>query len=318
MAKASINIKAASATSEVHNKREVKLDYNFPELEANNESWPPEEEMQSIADREKEIKAYCKKTSGRKLQKNATPIREGVVNLNENHTIDDLKQLAKDLKEKHKIDCFQIHIHRDEGKSKNESNYHAKMVFDWQDKETGKTLKLGRAAISQIQDTVAESLKMERGELRVNSNRKHLEPIEFKRQQEELRLKELQLEYEKLEQKKNTVRERNRQLADHIQEAERRIREIEQDDRKQSEARSERITEFATNGAQFRKEWLRMDEIEQQKLIQELDTAHSEQSTIFESQQREIADLTQSVYFEQEEIRKLEQEITSAERKIGF
>jgi len=133
-----------------------------------------------------------------------------------------------------------------------------------------------------------------------------------------LRLKELQLEYEKLEQKKNTVRERNRQLADHIQEAERRIREIEQDDRKQSEARSERITEFATNGAQFRKEWLRMDEIEQQKLIQELDTAHSEQSTIFESQQREIADLTQSVYFEQEEIRKLEQEITSAERKIGF
>ena len=207
MAKASINIKAVSATSELHNKREVKLDYNYPELEVNNESW----QADTIAEREKEIKAYCKEVSGRKLQKNATPIREGVVNLNSNHTMEDLKQLAKDLKEKHKIDCFQIHIHRDEGKSKNEINYHAHMVFDWQDKETGKTLKLGKAAISQLQDTVSESLKMERGVLKVNSNRQRLEPVEYKRQQEEIKVKELQQQVEQLEQKKNTATERNRE-----------------------------------------------------------------------------------------------------------
>lgn len=223
MAKASINIKAVSATSELHNKREVKLDYNYPELEVNNESW----EANTIEEREKEIKAYCKQVSGRKLQKNATPIREGVVNLNSNHTMEDLKQLAKDLKAKHKIDCFQIHIHRDEGKSREDLNYHAHMVFDWQDKETGKTLKLGKAAISQLQDTVAESLKMERGELRVNSNRNRLEPIEYKRQQEELRLKELQPQIERLEQKKNTATERNTRCADEYRQASERHRELE-------------------------------------------------------------------------------------------
>jgi chromosome segregation ATPase len=223
MAKASINIKAASATSELHNKREIELDYNYPDLEVNNESW----ELTTIEEREKEIKAHCKVTSGRKLQKNATPIREGVVNLKANHTMDDLKELAKEIKEKHKIDCFQIHIHRDEGKSREDLNYHAHMVFDWQDKETGKTLKLGKASISQLQDTVAESLKMERGELRVNSNRKRLEPIEYKRQQEELRLKELQPQIEQLEQKKNRATERNAQCADEHRQASERHRDLE-------------------------------------------------------------------------------------------
>lgn len=201
MAKASINIKPVSATSEAHNRREVKLDYNFPELEQHNESW----EVSSISNREKEIEKYCKKVSGRKLQKNSTPIREGVVNLNVNHTMDDLKKLADIIRERHKIDCFQIHIHRDEGKSEKELNYHAHMVFDWQDKETGKTLKLGRADISQLQDTVSEVLQMERGELKVNSNRKHLEPIEYKRQQEEIRLNELRLQVNQLEQQKKKL-----------------------------------------------------------------------------------------------------------------
>lgn len=189
MAKASIHFSPIQSNSEAHNERSTRLDYNFPELEKNNESFI----LERVATREKAINSYCKKVSGRKLQKNAEPIREAVVNLNSHHTMADLKRLATVLKEKKGIDCFQIHIHRDEGKSRDELNYHAHMIFDWQDKTTGKTLKLNRTDLSQIQDIVAETLQMQRGELRVNSNRERLEAVEYKRQQEEIRLKEAEI-----------------------------------------------------------------------------------------------------------------------------
>lgn len=223
MAKASINFKVVQSNSKNHNERITKLDYNFPDLEHQNETWKSAE----IDKKEDEIRTYCKQKSGRKMQKNAEPIREAVVNLNANHTMGDLKKLAKELKENHQIDCFQIHIHRDEGKSRQEINYHAHMLFDWQDKETGKTLKLNRTDLSKIQDLVSQNLKMERGELRVNSNRERLEPIEYKRQQEELRLKELQPQIERLEQKKNRATERNARCADEHRQASERHRELE-------------------------------------------------------------------------------------------
>lgn len=215
MAKSSIHFRAAVSTSEAHNTRSVKLDYNVPELEKNNESLVTE----SIDDRLKKVRAHCKKTSGRKLQKNAQIIREAVVNLNPETTMEDLKKLANELKTQYGINCFQIYIHRDEGHKNPQGefviNHHAHMVFDWQDRKTGVTIKLNRLQLSKIQTLVAETLQMERGELRVNSNRERLEPIEYKREQAEKRLQELQEETQELqqqkaelEQKKNTVRER--------------------------------------------------------------------------------------------------------------
>lgn len=205
-AKASINFKIALSNSTAHNERTVKLDYNFPELSRNNESWKIDE----IPTREKEVNRHCLKVSGRKFNKNAEPIREAVVNITSETTMEDLKKLATQLKEKKGIDCFQIYIHRDEGKSREELNHHAHMVFDWQDKKTGRTIKLNRRDLSEIQTMVSDSLNMKRGELRVNSNRERLEPIEYKRQQEELKLQQLQSQVEELEQKKNEATERNR------------------------------------------------------------------------------------------------------------
>jgi hypothetical protein len=206
MAKASINFKAAQPNSKVHNERLVELDYNYPELSRNNESWKIDE----IDARLKFVKSECKRISGRKLQINAEPIREAVVNLNSHHTMEDLKNLANDLQKEKGMRCFQIHIHRDEGKSREDLNYHAHMLFDWTDQKTGNTLKLTKVDLSQIQTIVAQSLKMERGELKVNSNRERLEPIEYKRQQEELKLEKLQAEVAVLEQKKNAAALANR------------------------------------------------------------------------------------------------------------
>lgn len=181
MAKSSIHFSIAKSNSEAHNTRTTKLDYILPELEGNFESWS----QSSIDEKRKEVARHCRKTSGRKLQKNAEPVREAVVNLQPHHTMDDLKRLAEAIRSRFKVDCFQIHIHRDEGHydvvdGTPRINHHAHMLFDWQDKEKGTMLKLNAKDLSQIQTLVAETLNMERGELRVNSNRERLEAVEYK------------------------------------------------------------------------------------------------------------------------------------------
>ena len=216
MSKSSINFKIVKSNSEAHNERKSELDYTFPELSKNNESAV----IESIDSRVKKIEKICKELSGRKLQKNAAPIREAVVNLNANHTLEDVKTLSREINRSKGIGCFQIHLHRDEGKSRSELNYHAHMLFDWQDKETGKTIKLNRQDLSEIQDLVAKHLGMERGELRENSNRQRLEPIEYKRQQEEKRVAELQSTVKDLEQKKKNIVKRHQQHLEEFRKAE--------------------------------------------------------------------------------------------------
>lgn len=181
MAKSSIHFSIAKSNSEAHNTRTTKLDYILPELEGNFESWS----QSSIDEKRKEVARHCRNTSGRKLQKNAEPVREAVVNLQPHHTMDDLKRLAEAIRSRFKVDCFQIHIHRDEGHydvvdGAPRINHHAHMLFDWQDKEKGTMLKINAKDLSQIQTLVAETLNMERGELRVNSNRERLEAVEYK------------------------------------------------------------------------------------------------------------------------------------------
>ena len=188
MSKSSIHFRPVLASSTAHNERQTKLDYVYENLTRNNETW----KVSEIETRTQEIQAHCKATSGRKLQKNAVPVREAVVNLNSYHSMEDLHKLADELRNEFKIDCFQIHIHRDEGKSQDELNHHAHMLFDWQNKSTGKMLRLNREDLSKIQDRVASTLEMERGELRVNSNRDRLEAVEYKKVQEQKQLERIQ------------------------------------------------------------------------------------------------------------------------------
>lgn len=190
--KSSINFKAVDKNSELHNYRKVPLDYLKKEVLGNFENWS----KMTISEVEKEAKQYCKAKSGRKLQKNAKIIREGVVNLKSTTTMDDLKQMASILKDEFGFDIFQIHIHRDEGHYDKKTNkliinHHAHVVARWQDMETGKVLRLLKLDLSKLQTRVAEILDMERGELRVNSNVQRLEAIEYKVQQEEKRLAEV-------------------------------------------------------------------------------------------------------------------------------
>ena len=192
--KTSINFKAVKSDSETHNFRKKTFDYIRKDLTPKNEYWME----QRIADRIQKIEAYCKEKSGRKLQKNAMPVREAVVVIKENTTMLELQNLAKRLEEELDIRVFQIAIHKDEGHTDKDTkewkpNYHAHLVADWQDLNTGKTLKHQSFHYSKMQDLTAECLNMERG---ISGSRGRLEAVEFKIQQKEEDLKVLEERYD--------------------------------------------------------------------------------------------------------------------------
>lgn len=196
--KTSINFKSAKSDSEIHNFRKKSFDYIRKDLTHKNQYWME----QKIADRLLKIESYCKEKSGRKLQKNAMPIREAVVVIKENTTMQDLHNLSKRLEEELKIRIFQIAIHKDEGhydKDTNEwkPNYHAHLVADWQDLQTGKTLKHQSFHYSKMQDFAAECLEMERG---ISGSLARLEAVEFKIKKREEDLKILEERYRQMQQ----------------------------------------------------------------------------------------------------------------------
>lgn len=197
MAKSSIHIKGVKPNSEIHNKRLKEYNYVRKDLTPLNESW----ESESISDARKRINRTYREVTGKKIQKNAVTLKEGVVNLNPYNTMEDLQALKEKLYEKFKIKTIQIHIHRDEGHAKSKTwnqNLHAHMVFDWTNEE-GKTLKLNMYDMVEIQDIVAETLRMKRGQ---KSDVKHLNAVAYKVQQAEKELEELQ---KKADNKENLI-----------------------------------------------------------------------------------------------------------------
>ena len=184
MAQTSIHFQAVKGGSEEHNKRTKKLDYVHHELSSQNDYWQSDTQEARLAF----VTQNAKAKTGRKMQAKATPIREAVVVIENTTTMDDLKKLAKRFNDRFGIDVFQIAIHKDEGYKKSKDgiklNLHAHLVADWTDHESGKSLKLNRNDMAEMQTICAEVLGMERGK---SSEKQHLSAIQYKIAAEEQR-----------------------------------------------------------------------------------------------------------------------------------
>jgi hypothetical protein len=186
----SINIQPIKGGSEDHNLRTKELHYVRKDLSDKNESFS----IDAVKDRLATIKRTYRETTGQKMQKTATPIREGVVVIDKNTSMQQLKSFADRCEKRFGIKAFQIHIHRDEGhrKSKEEwkENLHAHIVYDWTDSK-GKSIKLNRYDMIEMQTMLADSLNMKRG---VSSDKEHLSAIQFKNLAEQEKAKKLHQE----------------------------------------------------------------------------------------------------------------------------
>lgn len=198
MGATSIHVQAVKPGSEIHNFREKELDYVRPELSHLNESWVGD----SISHRLESAKQRYFDTVGQKMQTKAAPIREGVIVIKQETTMQELQQFAAVCKERFGIEAFQIHIHKDEGYMNAKQwtpNLHAHVVFDWT-QPNGKSVRLSRDDMAELQTIASEALGMERG---ASSDRKHLSAMQYKTECAKEQLLQLQKELRSIETKKN-------------------------------------------------------------------------------------------------------------------
>ena len=242
-----------TGTSEAHNRRsaeymaQINKDkiYVRCDLTSQNEVWVAEEiaaidkhdgkVLQTVYDN---LATLVKQKTGRKMQEKirekvnpktgktvkvngSSPIREGVVLMKDDTTMDDLLRYADAVHQRFGITPLQIFIHRDEGHFEGEGdgkvwkpNYHAHIVWDWINHETGKSWKLNQADMRELQSIAAETLQMERGKSKSETGKEHLERNDFiiekqKREAEhaEIRRKEAETECEQMEDKVEQTRQ---------------------------------------------------------------------------------------------------------------
>ena len=228
----SVHIKPCNiGQSEAHNQRtKAYLDhvnaeklYIRKDLTPENQSWASElqgdmplqqyydaigrlvKEKTGRAMQTKERERVNKKTGKVTKIAGCTPLREGVVVCKADTTMEQLRHFADLCRQCFGITVIQIHIHRDEGHyldpndgSTWKPNYHAHIIWDWMNHETGKSYKLDNEDISLIQDMAAESLGMERGVSKQNTGKRHLERNDYIVAKQKQELEESKKQAEKL------------------------------------------------------------------------------------------------------------------------
>ena len=211
--KTSINIKPCNlGSSSPHNKRSAEYLANIrkekfyirTDLMERNEMWVSSQLGDtSLTDYYNQIAAMVKEKIGRAMQtkdrervnkktgkvtivRGSTPLKEGVVVIKEDTTMEQLQKFCKVCNERWGVTALQVFIHRDEGHYRIpgdnatwKPNLHAHIVWDWMNHETGKSCKLDEKAMSEMQTVLAECLEMERGISKEITGKEHLERTDF-------------------------------------------------------------------------------------------------------------------------------------------
>ena len=211
-AKASDHVKPCNIEqSERHNRRDAdyiaslnpRTLYVRTELSHNNESYVvPDLKDVTLQQHYDSIKVMVKQKTGRAMQEKkvtvigkngkpkerngSSPIRESVVNIKPDTTMSDLLKYTEKVRQRWGVRAIQIHIHKDEGHYTNpddpstwQPNLHAHIIWDWMNHETGKSFKLGKKDMEELQDMAAETLEMERGKRKSETGAEHLERNDY-------------------------------------------------------------------------------------------------------------------------------------------
>lgn len=250
MAKTMVKFRAAALNCDRHNKREKQLGHTRPELQpADKNKWmweaPGKQSVYMMRKQaEKEYHAIPVVAHGKhgdyithkSLPKNAVPVKEAVVKIKKETSIEQLRHLAAFWEKKYGIRAVGIYIHLDEGhwgtlkdgqtedmyrrddgkewKRMNEfgeweywkPNYHAHIDFDWFDHKKGRCISLDKQDMRHIEDDSAFMLRMERGTPKTISGVQGIDTWDFKKQEESKRLAEKYARgKEKIQEQQNTI-----------------------------------------------------------------------------------------------------------------
>ncbi len=198
--------------------------YIVPELTADNKQWiNPDFGNPNLLIHYDNIKRMVKEKTGRAMQEKererkgkngkivkvagCSPIREGVLLIRPDTTLADVREFGNECQRRWGITPLQIYLHKDEGHwlsgqpspEDRESfkvgdrwfkpNYHAHIVFDWMNHDTGKSIKLNDDDMTTMQNLASDILSMERGQSKAVTGKKHLDRNDFiiEKQKEEMK-----------------------------------------------------------------------------------------------------------------------------------
>ena len=188
--------------------------YVVPELSTDNEQWiNPDFGTPELRTHYDNIKRMVKEKTGRAMQEKererkgkngkiikvagCSPIREGVLLIRPDTTLADVRKFGEECQRRWGITPLQIFLHKDEGHWLNgqpeaedkesfqvgnrwfKPNYHAHVVFDWMNHETGKSRKLNDEDMATMQTLASDILLMERGQAKAVTGKEHLERNDF-------------------------------------------------------------------------------------------------------------------------------------------
>lgn len=206
----SINFQKAKAHSYDHNFRKDLPNYLLQEQDRKeNFYWQNSKEPKEIFN--DEMKILDEKKSKGKRASFENSHWEAVLNLNSNHSLDDVKKVAEHIEKKFNITCSTIAVHRDEGhyplkkdgtkSDKAVYNYHAHINFITvkNGKQMWRRELITPSKLRELQTEVAELLGMQRGEDKRETKRERLEHKQYKQEIQKQEKLKIELENTKAE-----------------------------------------------------------------------------------------------------------------------
>ena len=225
--------------------------YVVSELSANNEQWiNPDFGNPELQAHYEDIKRMVKEKTGRAMQEKererkgkngkiikvsgCSPIREGVLLVRPDTTLADVHKFGEECQKRWGITPLQIFLHKDEGHWLNgqldpedresfkvgerwfKPNYHAHIVFDWMNHDTGKSRKLNDDDMMQMQTLASDILLMERGQSKSVTGKEHLERNDFIIEKQKAELQRIEAIKRHKEQQVNLAEQELRQVKSEI------------------------------------------------------------------------------------------------------
>ena len=225
--------------------------YIVPELTADNEQWiNPDFGSLELQTHYENIKRMVKEKTGRAMQEKererkgkngkiikvagCSPIREGVLLIRPDTTLEDVRKFGEECQKRWGITPLQIFLHKDEGHwlsgqpapEDTESfkvgerwfkpNYHAHIVFDWMNHDTGKSRKLNDEDMTEMQNLASDILLMERGQSKTVTGKEHLERNDFIIEKQKAELQRIEAVKRHKEQQVNLAEQELRQVKSEI------------------------------------------------------------------------------------------------------
>ena len=225
--------------------------YIVSELSADNEQWVnPEFGNPNLQTHYDNIKQMVKEKTGRAMQEKererkgkngkiikvagCSPIREGVLLIKPDTTLVDVKKFSEECQRCWGITPLQIFLHKDEGHWLNgqpdaedkesfqvgekwfKPNYHAHIVFDWMNHDTGKSQKLNDNDMREMQTLASDILSMQRGQSKSETGKKHLERNDFIIEKQKAELQRIDETKQRKEQQISLAEQELRQVKSEI------------------------------------------------------------------------------------------------------